>query len=47
MKDNVEIGRLTKFDSFRLNRDEVMDLEIWLYQEILRQMLHGNLVILP
>ena len=29
MKDNIEIDRLTKFDSFRLNRDQVMDLEIW------------------
>ena len=29
MKDNVEIGRLTKLDSFRLNRDQVMDLETW------------------
>ena len=29
MKDNVEIGRLTKFDSFRLNRDQVMGLETW------------------
>ena len=29
MKDNVEIGRLTKFDSFRLNRDQLMDLETW------------------
>ena len=29
MKDNVEIGHLTKFDSFRLNRDQVMDLETW------------------
>ena len=29
MKDNIEIYRLTKFDSFRLNRDQVMDLETW------------------
>ena len=29
MKDDVEIGHLTKFDAFRVNRDEVMDLEIW------------------
>ena len=29
MKDNVEIGRLTKFDYFRLNKDQVMDLETW------------------
>ena len=28
MKD-VEIGRLPKFDSLRLNRDQVMDLETW------------------
>ena len=34
MKDHVEIGQLTKFDAFRVNRvrvnrDQVMDLEIW------------------
>ena len=29
MKDHVEIGHLTKYDSFRVNRDQVMDLEIW------------------
>ena len=29
MKDHVEIGHLTKYDSFRMNRDQVMDLEIW------------------
>ena len=29
MKVDVEIGHLTKFDAFRVNRDEVMDLEIW------------------
>ena len=28
MKDHVEIGYLTKYDAFRLNRDQVMDLEI-------------------
>ena len=28
MKDHVEIGHLTKYDAFRLNRDQVMDLEI-------------------
>ena len=27
MKDNVEIGHLTNFDSFWLNRGQVMDLE--------------------
>ena len=30
MKDHVEAGHLTKFDAFRVNRDQVMDLEIWL-----------------
>ena len=30
MKDHVEVGHLTKYDAFRLNRDQVMDLEIWL-----------------
>ena len=30
MKDHVEIGRLTKYDAFMVNRDQVMDLEIWL-----------------
>ena len=28
MKDHVEIGHLTKNDAFRVNRDQVMDLEI-------------------
>ena len=28
MKDHVAIGYLTKYDSFRVNRDQVMDLEI-------------------
>ena len=29
MKDHVEIGHFTKYDAFRVNRDQVMDLEIW------------------
>ena len=29
MKVHVEIGHLTKFDAFSVNRDEVMNLEIW------------------
>ena len=29
MKDHVEIGHLTRYDAFRMNRDQVMDLEIW------------------
>ena len=29
MKDHVEIGHLTKYDAFRVNRDQVMDLEKW------------------
>ena len=29
MKDHVEIGHLIKYDSFRVNRDQVMDLEMW------------------
>ena len=29
MKDHVEIGHLTKYDAFRVNRDQVVDLEIW------------------
>ena len=29
MKDHVEIGHLTEFDVFRVNIDQVMDLEIW------------------
>ena len=28
MKDHVEIGHLTKYDAFRMNSDQVMDLEI-------------------
>ena len=30
MKDHIEIGNLTKYDAFRMNRDQVMDLEIWI-----------------
>ena len=30
MKDRVETDHLTKYDAFRVNRDQVMDLEIWL-----------------
>ena len=29
MKDHVEIGHLTKYDAFRMDRDQVMDLAIW------------------
>ena len=29
MKRHVEIGHLTKYDAFRMNRDNVMYLEIW------------------
>ena len=29
MKDHVEIGHLTKYDAFRVNRDQVMDLGTW------------------
>ena len=28
MKDRVETGHLTKYDAFRVNRDQVMDLEV-------------------
>ena len=28
MKDHVEIDHLNKYDAFRVNRDQVMDLEI-------------------
>ena len=31
MEDHVEIGHLTKCDTFRVNRDQVMDLEIHTY----------------
>ena len=30
MKDHVEIDHLTKYDAFRVNRDQVMGLETWL-----------------
>ena len=30
IKDHVEIDHLTKYDAFRRNRDQVMNLEIWL-----------------
>ena len=29
MKNHLEIGHLTKFDTFKVNSDKVMDLEIW------------------
>ena len=28
MKDHVNVGHLTKYDAFRVNRDQVMDFEI-------------------
>ena len=30
MKDHVKIDHLTKYDAFRVNRDQVLDLETWL-----------------
>ena len=30
MKDPVKIDHLTKYDAFRVNRNQVMDLETWL-----------------
>ena len=30
MKDHVKIDYLTKYDAFRANRDQAMDLETWL-----------------
>ena len=30
IKDHVDSGHLTKFDAFRVTRDQVMDLETWL-----------------
>ena len=30
MKGHVENGHLTEYDAFRVNRDQVMDLETWL-----------------
>ena len=29
MKYHVEIGHFTKYNALRVNRDKVMDLEIW------------------
>ena len=29
MKDHVEIGHLTEYDAFMVNRDQVMDFKIW------------------
>ena len=38
MKDHVEIGHLTKYDAFRMNRDQVMmDFETIQTSLILRQ----------
>ena len=30
MKDHVEIDHLTKYDAFRVNRDQGRDLDTWL-----------------
>ena len=30
MKDHIDIDHLTKYDAFRVNRDQVMNLELWL-----------------
>ena len=32
MKDHVKIGHLTKYDAFRVYRDQVMDLENYMVQ---------------
>ena len=29
MKDHVEIGHLTIYDAFKVNRDQAMNLDIW------------------
>ena len=29
MKDHVEIGNLTKYDAFKMNRDQAKNLEIY------------------
>ena len=29
MEDHVTFGHLTKYDASRMNRDQVMDFEIW------------------
>ena len=29
MKDHVEIGHLIKYDTFRVNGDQAMNLEMW------------------
>ena len=29
MKDRVDSSHLTKFDAFRVNKDQVMELETW------------------
>ena len=41
MKDHVEIGHLTKYDAFRVNTDQDMDLEIW-FKTILRDSVARN-----
>ena len=30
MKDHVDIGHLSKYDAFRVNKDQVMDFKMWL-----------------
>ena len=30
MKDHVKIDHFTKYDAFKVNRDQVMELETWL-----------------
>ena len=29
MKDHVEIGHLTKYDAFRVSREQAINLEMW------------------
>ena len=34
MKDHVDIGHLTKYDAFRMNSDQAMNLEIYASKSI-------------
>ena len=42
MKAHVEIGHLTNYDAFRMNRDQVMDLEISIRASLILRQRHPN-----
>ena len=39
MEDHIEISHFTKFDSFRVNRDKVLELETWFKKSIQKSLI--------